>query len=94
MSEQRKIYLVLLFLAGVAGFVGYSGLTMVGWDGLGEERRDLERGDRALVLDHRLGAERRDVLDPGRGLELAHELGEGLVVHGAPVDLELELGRA
>ncbi len=35
MSEQRKIYIVLLFLAGVAGFVGYSGLTLAGWAGLG-----------------------------------------------------------
>lgn len=34
MSEQRKLYIVLLLLAGVVGFVGYSGLELAGWDGL------------------------------------------------------------
>ncbi|MEO6067012.1 MAG: type 4a pilus biogenesis protein PilO [Gemmatimonadota bacterium] len=34
MNEQRKIYLGLLFLAGVVGFVGYSGLELAGWQGL------------------------------------------------------------
>lgn len=34
MSEQRKLYIVLLLFAAVAGFVGYSGLELVGWDGL------------------------------------------------------------
>jgi len=35
MSEQRKIYLVLLFLALAAGYVGYSGLELIGYGGLG-----------------------------------------------------------
>jgi Tfp pilus assembly protein PilO len=35
MSEQRKIYIVLLFLAAVAGYVGYSGLELIGFGGLG-----------------------------------------------------------
>lgn len=35
MNEQRKLYLVLLFLAAAVGYVGYSGLELVGFGGLG-----------------------------------------------------------
>jgi type IV pilus assembly protein PilO len=35
MNEQQKIYAVLLVLALAAGYVGYSGLELVGWEGLG-----------------------------------------------------------
>jgi len=35
MNEQQKLYAVLLFVALAAGYVGYSGLELVGWDGLG-----------------------------------------------------------
>jgi len=35
MSEQRKLYLVLLFLALAVGYVGYSGLELAGFGGLG-----------------------------------------------------------
>src|SRR6478609_2761878 len=35
MNDQRKIYIVLLFLALAAGYVGYSGLELVGFGGLG-----------------------------------------------------------
>lgn len=35
MNEQQKIYAVLLVLALAAGYVGYSGLELAGWDGLG-----------------------------------------------------------
>src|SRR6478735_2278976 len=40
MNDQRKIYLVLLFLALAAGYVGYSGLELIGYAGLGA-RGDL-----------------------------------------------------
>src|SRR6478736_10292908 len=42
MNEQRKIYLVLLILALAAGYVGYSGLELVGFGGLGERRGIIE----------------------------------------------------
>jgi Tfp pilus assembly protein PilO len=38
MNDQRKIYLVLLFLALAVGYVGYSGLELIGFGGLGERR--------------------------------------------------------
>ena len=55
MSEQRKIYLVLLFLAGAAGFVGYSGLTLVGWAGLGARYGIIQvRQDSIVMLQARI----------------------------------------
>lgn len=55
MSEQRKIYIVLLFLAGVAGFVGYSGLTLAGWDGLGARYGVIQaRQDSIAMLQARI----------------------------------------
>jgi Tfp pilus assembly protein PilO len=35
MTEQQKLYAVLLLFALAAGYIGYSGLELVGWDGLG-----------------------------------------------------------
>ena len=35
MNDQRKAYLILLLLAGIVGFVGYSGLELIGFAGLG-----------------------------------------------------------
>ena len=42
MSEQRKIYLVLLFLALAAGYVGYSGLELVGFGGMAARSAAIE----------------------------------------------------
>jgi type IV pilus assembly protein PilO len=55
MSEQRKIYIVLLFLAGVVGFVGYSGLELAGWAGLGARYGIIQaRKDSVTMLQARI----------------------------------------
>ena len=35
MTEQQKLYAILLLFALLAGYIGYSGLELAGWDGLG-----------------------------------------------------------
>ena len=62
MNEQRKIYLVLLFLAGVVGFVGYSGLELAGWQGL-SARYDVIQGkeDSVTMLQARIDSAKTEL---------------------------------
>lgn len=50
MSDQRKIYLVLLLFAGAVGFVGYSGLELIGFEGLGARGGLVQAKQDSIVM--------------------------------------------
>ncbi|HVX88639.1 MAG TPA: type 4a pilus biogenesis protein PilO [Gemmatimonadales bacterium] len=62
MSEQRKLYIVLLLFAGVAGFVGYSGLELAGWGGLAARSAEVQaKQDSITMLQARIDSAKTEL---------------------------------
>ena len=62
MSEQKKLYIVLLLLAAVAGFVGYSGLELVGWGGIAARNAEVQaKQDSVTMLQARIDSAKSEL---------------------------------
>jgi len=55
MNNQRKVYIALLAVALIAGYVGYFGLELVGWGGLSSRKTLIaEKSDSITMLQARI----------------------------------------
>lgn len=62
MNEQRKIYIVLLLVAGAVGYVGYAGLELLGWGGLGARHAVIQaKTDSVTALQARIDSAKAEL---------------------------------
>jgi Tfp pilus assembly protein PilO len=62
MTEQQKIYGAFLFLAGIVGFVGYSGLEVVGFGGLAARNGVIQaKRDSVTTLQARIDSAKAEL---------------------------------